>query len=461
MTSKALCLIPAISFIVAAPHRSETVFAEGLPAAATLLDDKIIMYLRPVPLVSPNGRYVAYVSRGFVCVADVESATSRRLIELPNTWTHIFASVGETAAGGSPDSLVRALGGDKCKELQDKITDQIGDLQWTVDSSAIVFGVSSYDVAKHTTQVHIWRAPLVGEPKELASNKHSLTTRRGPGGRITLDGRFLVANSARERALIWDLAKNMPRATPFLYLTPSQTSGRWLGVEKDTRQLVVVDDDFNVIIRHEEILPENEFGFDMCWSPDERFIFWRQQIGFDYYSNWVGCRYDLETRERQVFTGDYMAEQIQFTGNRGEFLRVGASGVQRNWSGLNLVEHYVGLVPDGRYYMQRFWYSRADPPGVSSKVRMLARLPNISWSPNFQLFTIGLPRQEGPYGEVLHLADRQRHLWKLPGGDSGQYISPYNVAGFALDGNSIIAYDDTRLIALPVAAIQTPENKIR
>lgn len=461
MTSRIPYLIPAILFVVAAPLHNDTVAAEGLPAAATLLDHNITMYLRPVPLISPNGRYVAYVSRGFVCVTDVESATLRRLVEVPKTWRHIFASVGEADAGGSPDSLARTLGWEKYKELQDQVKDQIGEFQWTVDSSAIVFSVQSYDVAKHTSQVHIWRAPLVGEPAELASNEHSLTMRRGPGGRLTRDGRFLVANYGRERALIWDLAKNKPQATPFLYLAPSSTSGRWLGVEKDTRQLVVVDDDFNVITRHEDIVPENEFGFDMKWSPDERFVFWRQQIGFDYYSNWVGCRYDLETRERQIFTGDYMAEQIQFTGNRGEFLRVGASGVQRNWSGLDLVEHYVGLVPDGRYYLQRFWNLRADPPGASSKVRMLGRVPNVTWAPDFQLFTIGLPRQEAPFGEVLHLADRQRHLWKLPGDESGQFISPYKVAGFALNGNSIIAYDDTRLFALPVAAIQTPENKIR
>jgi hypothetical protein len=39
-------------------------------------------------------------------------------------------------------------------------------------------------------------------------------------------------------------------------------------------------------------------------------------------------------------------------------------------------------------------------------------------------------------------------------------ISPYSVAGFALRGKWIIAYDDSRLFALPVEAIQTPENDI-
>jgi hypothetical protein len=453
--------MPSILFVVAALLQNAVAAAEGLPAAASVLDDKTIMYLRPIPLVSPNGRYVAYVSRGYVCVVDIEAGTSRRLIEVPVTWTHVFASADETSDGGGPGSLLPTLGADKYKELQSSVKKEIGEFQWTVDSDAVICGVRSHDADTQTTTVHIWRAPLVGEPKEIASNEHSLTTRRGPGGLVTRDGRFLVGNFGRDRALIWDLVTNKPRATPFLYLAPSPTSGRWIGVEKDTRQLVVVDEDFNIINRHKEIVPENEFGFDMIWSPDERFVFWRQQIGFDYYDNWVGCRYDLHTGERQIFTGDSMTEKITFTGHRSEFLRVGNAGVQGRESGLALSEHYVGLVPDGRFHMRRFWSLRADPPGIASKVRMLHRGPNVRWSPDFQLFTIGLPRQEEPYGEVLHLADRQRHLWKLPGGDPDGYITPYQVAGFALDGKSIIAYDDTCIFALPVATILAPENKVR
>jgi hypothetical protein len=460
MNGRILYLISAALVLAAAPRHNENVCAEQLPASAKLLDGNTVMYSRPIPLISPDGRHVAYVSRGFVRVADVESAASRKLVEVPGTWTHVFAGIGEADRGGDSDSLMRALGFDKYKEWQAGVTSEIVDFQWTVDSRAIVYGVSSHDAAKQTTRVHVWRVPRDGEPKEIASNERSLIIRRGPGGRITRDGRYLVANYGSERALIWDLEKNAPRATPFLYLAPSPASERWLGVEKDTRQLVVLDGEFNVIARHEEILPDNTFGFDMIWSPDERFVFWRQQIGFDYYSNWVGCRYDLETRERQIFTGDYMDERIEFTGNRGEFLRIGASGVQRHSSGLEMTEQYVGIVPDGRVHMQRIWYVRADPLGTSSN-RRFSRVSDVTLSPDFQLFTIGLPRQEGPYGVEMHLADRQRHLWKLPGDVSGQYVSPYHVAGFAKNGQVIIAYDNTRLLALPVAAIQTPENDIR
>ncbi len=444
--------------LVVATLLPTAVAADGLPATATVLDNKVIMYMRPVPLVSPNGQYVAYVNRGWVCVAEIEAGTSRRLVEVPDVWSHVLASLPGTEDGGDADSLTHLLKADKRKA---PVQAEIRSFEWTADSQAVVFGVHSYDDDKKTAQVHIWRAPLVGEPQEIASSEHPLTTRRWPGDMLTRDGRFLVGNFGRRRALIWDVATNKPRATPFLYLAPSPTSGRWIGVEKDTRQLVVVDEGFKIIERYEEILPENQYGsFDMIWSPDERFVLWRQQIGFDYYSNWVGCRFDLDSGERQIFTGDYMKEKIMFTGHRGEFLRVGA-GNRSGVIGELYNEAYIGLVPDGRVHLRRLWYQREDAQKVLSGERWLGRSSVVTWSPNLELFTVGLPRQEGPFGEVMHLADRQRHLWKLPGDDSGRYVSPYHVAGFALDGKSIIAYDDACLFALPVTAIQTPGNKVR
>jgi hypothetical protein len=460
MKSRGFILAWLTALAIMSPTRNAGATDSELPTGATLLDERTVMYMRPVPLVSPDGRRVAYVSRGHVCVVDAAGGEVRRLVEVPDTWSHVYANFDGAKGGGDANTLARLAPPDKHKELQARVKSEIGEFQWTEDGEAIIFGVRSHDAEKQTTTVRIWRAPLDGEAEVIASSEDSNTARRGLGGVITKDGRFLVANGGgRHRALIWEVATNRPRATPFIYLTPSSTSGRWIGVEKNTRQLVVVDEDFKVVERHEEVLPDGRFGFDMIWSPDERFVFWRQQIGFDYYSNWVGCRLDLQTRQRDIFTGDYMDEEIAFTGFRGEFTRVGGKGLQGPMSGLHLIEQYVGLVPDENMYLRSFWSQRADPPGMASKVRM--SMLNVTWSRDLQLFTIGLPRQEGPYGEVYHLADRQRQMWKLPGKDTGRYVSPYRVAGFALDDKVIVAYDDKRLFAVPVAAIQDSENRVR
>ncbi len=430
--------------------------AEALPGGATVLDDATVMYSRPDAVISPNGQLIAYVSRGWVCVADIKEGTTRRLMEVPDTWTHVFARFPEARHGGDVNSLSRLVPG---KELAAQVKAEIVGLQWAADSNAVVFSVHSYDAANKNIRARIWRAPLADSPTMIASNERSISTRRGPGGTITRDGRFLVGNFGRDRALIWDLATNKPRATPFLHLTPSPTSGRWLGVEKDTRQLVLLNEDFTVVHRYEEILPECRFGFDLAWSSDERFAFWRQQIGFDHYSNWVGCRYDLETGGRQIFTGDYMSERIAFTGRRGEFLRVGAAGIQPPYSGLTLNEQYIAIVPDGENYAQHVWHQHADW-SKAEEGRKFGRMSCVTWSPKFDLFTIGLPRQEGPYGDIMHLVDRERHLWRMPGVDSGGYLAPYHVVGFAQGGDTIVAYDETRLLAIPVSAVQTPANQV-
>jgi hypothetical protein len=89
-----------------------------------------------------------------------------------------------------------------------------------------------------------------------------------------------------------------------------------------------------VIQRFDEFFPSSHSRPTLHWSPDERFVIWRNRIGFDHYSNWEGCRLDLKTRERRILTGDYTGEQILFTGRDGEFLRVRAEGIQGNFSGL-------------------------------------------------------------------------------------------------------------------------------
>ena len=144
---------------------------------------------------------------------------------------------------------------------------------------------------------------------------------------LTRDRRFLVLIGLR-RPLIWDISTNKPRATCFLHLTPSPTSGHWIGIEKDTRQLVITDEDFDVVKRFDETLPARSWGFKLDWSPDERFIVWRNQIGFDHYNNWDGFWMNLDTGEKRQLEGRFMDEQIAFTGGGGEFFRSGQDGVR-------------------------------------------------------------------------------------------------------------------------------------
>ena len=74
--------------------------------------------------------------------------------------------------------------------------------------------------------------------------------------------------------MIWDVVANKPRATCFDYLLPSPTSDRYLGIEIDTRQLVVVDENFKIIKRI-DVTFDADRQCDLIWSPDERFAICR------------------------------------------------------------------------------------------------------------------------------------------------------------------------------------------
>ena len=52
-------------------------------------------------------------------------------------------------------------------------------------------------------------------------------------------------------------------------------------------------------------------------------------------------------------------------------------------------------------------------------------------------------------------------MWRFPGADHSEYLSPYNVVGFADNGKKLVAYDSTRLFTVPVSAIMVDENVVK
>jgi hypothetical protein len=79
------CLVVVTVSAVAAETRLNADESHPLSPAAQVLDPDIIFYSWPYPVVSPDGKQVAYVSRGFICVADVAKGETRRIAEVPGT----------------------------------------------------------------------------------------------------------------------------------------------------------------------------------------------------------------------------------------------------------------------------------------------------------------------------------------------------------------------------------------
>lgn len=430
---------------------------EGAPGGAQIIDADIITDELPTSVISPDGRWIAYISKGYICISSITKPSPVRLFEVPKSHTHILAEPSYAKFHGDSRAMYLALGSAGMRKISDEVKRRIVDLRWAFDSSGITFGVHSYLENPSKPSSDTWLITTEGKITNLIHTDPESSTVAMCGGALSRDRHFVVS-SGHERALIWDVTANKPRATPFLHLVPSTTSARWIGIEKDTRQLVITDDDFQVVKRFDEFRPARSFGFKLDWSPDEQFIIWRNQIGFDHFSNWDGFWMDLESGAKRVLDGRFMGDQFGFTGNGGEFWRFGtiSGAVEKNRYDF-AVGAYLTIIPgDTSSAPKDVWRFVAEPPSPEPKA--FTNLPThmpLRANRDATLFAIGLPRPaENIPGFVLHLMNRDGTTWPFPGADAKEYISPYRVVGFADNGKCLIAHNKRQLFSIPVAAIK-------
>ncbi len=420
--------------------------ADLLPKAAKILDGELLSWGRPDPLISPDGKWVTYVSRGYVCVCNLKDAKPRQLYEVSDCITHLMAKPEHTPPDGDYDKL--------SSRLYKLATSSIEGLRWSHDSTGVAVSIVSQHEAEKKSITRIVYLPIDSKSIELAAVERFYESQDYLSPYFYLSrNRDYVVIDRHKSPLIWNTMTNKPRATGFLKLVPSPTSDRWLGIEKDTRQFVITDGEFDVVERIEEYLPTRSWGLELIWSPDERFIIWKNKVGFDHYSNWEGCRLDLKTSKRRILTGSYMKEFVEFTGRNGEFIRCGTEGVQLGWSGLADRRSYLEIVPDGDERAQSLYDINADPNDIDQR-RYLFSLPApLRCSSDFELFLLATGRPLGPCGCVWHLVNRERDRWRISNENSDQYESPFSIAGFAEDDESIVGYDKKRLFVFPTSSV--------
>ena len=406
-------------------------------------------------MVSPNGKWVAYISKGFVCVCNIDDPKPQRLSEVPNTWTHVLAEPKYAFAEGDSNAVFRSMNREQYQKWVASIAHTVVSLQWTQNGDGVVFAYEGPDPDGKTSTCEIRQVSLAGKARSLAKMDVGIAySGHEPEFYLTHDRKCIVLpNHLRPRPLIWDLSTNKPRATPFTNLMLSATSDRWLGVEKDTKDLVITDANFQITNRFGNLFPPLLCAQELLWSPDERYVIWKYQVGFDYYSNWEGGWIDLQTGEQKSMTGSYIAEIVRFTGRDGEFMRIGGEGKQGQMSGLITTGFHFQFFKSGDAKPEDVWSVHFDPNNRTI-TRECPDIRFIYFSSDYKLFAFGLPRPyPPPAGEIFHLMDRAGELWKLPGKDNGQYFSPYEVVCFAEGGKSIIAHDSRRLFAIPVSAV--------
>lgn len=427
-----------------------------LPDTAKVLakDTLIVPSYTPEPLVSPDHQTIAFVSSGSVFTCGVNGGPPRALAPIPDTMSAVLSEPQYAEFRESKAALARLI---ISKEFRSKVRPQIRrfhGFKWSRAGDAILFGIDPPRAASNgESGWEIHRIALDGTDSILA------TIPPAPGARgivswdLVDDGNQILIERTQSNAVRYDIRQKQFHDLPFAELTPANDGSRFMGIESESNQLVSIDRHFNVTKRFDIYAPEKQFSLDLRWSPNQAFLLWRRQTGFDHYSNWAGFRLDLATGQRRELTGLFFREHIQFTGHGGELIQCGLTGRRSTQvTGDEILGAHLLLIPEGSAPTKVLWNVDADSPkDVTVSLGRLHDMPPFVASSDGELFAIGIPRPRGePHGWVWHLVNRKGEVRPLPGKDTGGFISPYTLIGFADSDGVVVARDDSRILAIPI-----------
>ena len=161
----------AISLLVAGMWSAACAQAADLPPGATVLDPDIVWDVaNPHSFaISPDGKQIAYISKGALWVCPVDAGPPSKLADLPNTITAILAEPGNQEqrenAAASPQNLgFRAFYGPVHLDKH-----YVFSLAWTPDQRGVAYAVrkrvrENSSVAAY----HVMHAPLGGAVETVA-----------------------------------------------------------------------------------------------------------------------------------------------------------------------------------------------------------------------------------------------------------------------------------------------------
>ena len=121
-----------------------------------ILDPAILFYLWPYPTISPDGQWVAYISKGYVCVCNLADPSPRRLAKVPNTWTDLYS---QPEFGEDYEAVERAMSREERQQYEARVTDTVYGLQWTRESDGVIFGVQSNNPSRPQERIQSFATP--------------------------------------------------------------------------------------------------------------------------------------------------------------------------------------------------------------------------------------------------------------------------------------------------------------
>jgi hypothetical protein len=469
----------SFQFTVADPKPEQNVATPSSPAALSeiratvsksdpkVLDGNLLMVnfgpYTPKPLISPDGKRVAYFSAGKLFVVDVAGGSPQQLAEFTDTLDAILGQSNYADVGRSAEDQSKVIGSDYFRTSVEPRVRTAFSLRWTHYGDGLLYAIREpYKIPEPNqpqpkpSSIAIYLAKLNSSVQLLAEIPGDLLQYEFGQCDLTANGRYLLLDSYKCSALYDLQSKTIARKFDKAVVSPDGNS--IYGFDPDLKKLVSLDSELNLTNIFEVELPPSPFGdrtgfgLDLRCSPDGRFILSRNQIGFDHFSNWIGYRFELATGDRHELSGAYFEEEIEFTGNGGEIARCGPIAFRGGWGYETNVGAHLSIVPDGLGPEYDVWSIKfkgyEDLPGAltNGPTGLAMRV-----GPNGKVFAVAIPRPKGdPSGLVWHFMSRDGRTLPFPEPDNGKYISPYEPVGFAEDGHVLVCHDDNRLFTIPV-----------
>jgi hypothetical protein len=421
------------------------------PGAAVLDPDIVWDVANPHSFsISRDGKQIAYISKGALWVCRVDAGPPSKLADLPNTITAILAEPTNQKqreeSSVSPHNIRhRAFYGPVYLDKH-----YVFSLTWTPNQDGVVYTVRKR--VRENSMVaayHVMHAPLTGAAKEIAviEGKFGVPREYQTSFHVMSDRKYVIASAYVP--LIWDVLAARPRVTPYDRLLPSSASGRLLGIEIDTRQLVLVDEQFHIVRRFEFAFLA-EHAVDLTWSEDERFAVCRTRDSPPSYDA-NAFRIDLETGRQTPLGKCNIHDQFAFVGEGGKLLhlRVAAVNVRRYFDG-ELGTRVTARDHDG-INRDIFKTKRIRRP---EKGQRGTTFPPIIAAPDGSHVAVAVPRPENQMpGAHYHMVDRAGHAKPFVPVSDTSYITPYYPIAFAEGGRRLIARSGSTLFSLPVSAV--------
>lgn len=258
--------------------------------------------------------------------------------------------------------------------------------------------------------------------------------------------------------LIWDIAANKPRVTPFDFLLPSESSERYLGVEIDTRQLVLVDKNFQIIKRF-DVVVDHDRRCDLFWSPDERTAVCRsfRSSQEPISDRCTFFRYDLESGKRDETREGRESDRFYFPNTGREVVRVGRDATPRGGYADGSNGTFIELIPSKKPIVELLHFVRL--PKRTDNYKEHRTYPPVIASNNALMYALALPRPDNkPRGYHFNLIDIKGQTRPFRPIDSSHYYTPYLPLVFADNDQMLVARDRSQLFSISVESITTAED---